>query len=105
MKAAIISDGSPCAVGVVVRFTPGRDDIEQARKVAVAALAEFGDEYGDKLTPEAAAESLGHMTYIQVDAFRWVPMRDDEGYQGKQLDHAEPGSRGSWLGIYWSYPW
>lgn len=105
MKASVISDGSCCAHGVVVRFAPGSDDFEQARKVAVAALEDFGDEYGDKLTPEAAHTAMAHMTYVQIDAFRWVPMRDDEGYKGKQLDHAEPGSRGSWFGIFWSHPW
>lgn len=105
IRAHIITDGSPEAHGVVV--SAGAADISEgaALQAAIDALAAHGNEYGDPPAAAQAAEKLTSMSYVQVGAFRWTPMRDEDGYQGKQLSHAEPGSNGSWLGIFWSYPW
>lgn len=39
--------------------------------------------------------------HLEVGAFRWVP-RSDSGGIRSHIEPAEPGSRGSWLGAYWS---
>jgi hypothetical protein len=38
---------------------------------------------------------------LEVGSFRWVP-RDDGGGVRPHIEPAEPGSRGSWIGAYWS---
>lgn len=102
-RARIISDDG-ATVGVVVRIISAEDTEASIRALAVAALKERGDEHGDTLTDEEAEDRLRNMTHVITGPMRWIPTRRDDVH-GQYIENAEAGSRGSFLGRYWSYPW
>lgn len=102
-RARVIADDSGSALGVVVRILPATDTEATIRAAAVEALAAHGDECALRLSPAHATEVFGAMTRCRTDTFRWIPCDIATGYNFR-IEDAEAGSRGSWLGRYWSYP-
>lgn len=95
-RARVIADEGGLVFGVVVRLTPAMSEA-QARGQALAALQAH-----EHLDAAEARDSLARMRST-VQPYRWVP-RDDGGGVRPHLEEAEAGSRGSWLGVFWSYP-
>jgi hypothetical protein len=95
-RARVITDEGGLIFGVVVRLNPAMSEA-QARGQALATLQAH-----ERLDAAEAHDSLARMRST-VQPYRWVP-RDDGGGVRPHLEEADAGSRGSWLGIYWSYP-
>lgn len=95
-RAKVIADEGGMIFGVVVRIKP-EDTGQIAITMALDALMD-----ADGITIEEARNMMAGMRST-VQQCRWVPRRDSSGIR-PYIEDAEAGSRGSWLGIYWSYP-
>ncbi len=103
-RARVIIDDSGSATGVIVRIIPLIDIESSVKSLAIKALAEHGDEYCNKLTMDRASEVLKAMSYCRTGSFRWIPCGRYCTYSFR-IEDAEAGSRGSFIGRYWSYPY
>lgn len=103
-RARIITEDNGGPVGVVVRIIPAEDTEASIRVLALTVLMEHGNEYGEKLTGAEAEERLQNMSRVTTGPMRWIPVLHDDVH-GQYIEDAEAGSRGSFIGRYWSYPW
>ncbi len=103
--ATLIADAGGLVLGVVVNLSrliaEGKSGscLEAHASYAVrqalcAELSDDGEQWG------YAGEWRDRMR-VEVGAFRWVPRNDGSGVR-PHIEPAEPGSRGSWIGAYWS---
>lgn len=101
-RATIISDEGGCVYGVIVRMLRPDEPIEDVEALAREALRERGVlEYGES-TDEDVRESMRSM-HKEHGFYRWVPRREGDDVR-PYMEYAEPGARGSFLAVYWSYP-
>lgn len=106
--ATIISDEGGAILGVVVNL--GRIAAEGKSGSCLEACAAYDaakalcDELPDAEGRWLDAIAWRNRLHVEVSAYRWVP-RDDGGGIRPHLEPAEPDSRGSWIGAYWSEPY
>jgi hypothetical protein len=94
-RARVIAGEGGEIYGIVVRIKP-EDNEASAKKLAITALMDY-----NSITNNEAVDYLSHM-HPTVQTYRWIPRRDSSGIR-PYIEEAEAGSRGSWLGIYWTF--
>lgn len=104
-RAPLITDDGGMVLGVVVNLSRLIAEGKVGSCLELCAAYHAKRALCDALPDEperwsAAAAWLGRMR-LEVATFRWIP-RDDGGGVRPHIEPAEPGSRGSWIGAYWS---
>lgn len=104
--ATLITDDGGLVLGVVVNISrliaegKGGSCLELCAAYRAKRLL-ARDGYHDEDRWTYATAWLARMR-LEVGSFRWVPRDNGSGVVRPHIETAEPGSRGSWIGAYWS---